>query len=532
MARFAFLTALAAAGAANAYWLMGINNAITRERIDPITNPGEISAHNHFIVGSSGFRTDTNSEKMRASTCTSIPIEQDHSNYWVPDLWFNWKNGSVTSVGGGMVIYYLFDADGKAKPFPENFRSLSGDPKLRTYDPNSKAQQAITFLCLDFNGETTRHNELPKKKCPSGIRSQVNFPMCWDGKNADSPDHQSHVAFPSGGADKGTCNDPNFPVTLPRIFIEVYWDTGSFNALSSQAANPEQPFVFSNGDPTGYGYHGDFMNGWDRATLERAIAPDGCTCDIYGGFDCCVNKGIFKKNTEECRITPTFAEATSGTLPKLPGNNPIGTDPGNMIVDKSPERYAEIIEYRGKVPPRTSNVIPGSGGDSPSGPAPEPVSPSSFPSSGAPPAPSASAPVVPPAPSNSPPSLSAPSNPPPAPSAPAPAPSAPAPPSVPSGGSDPYPGQPKPSNVPSVSSRIFVNLPGGASSTVSSGPSTPTKNVGTNPPYGNHPRPPHHPVNNGSNHGGHHHEHEHGSCSGEKKTRRSTHHRRRLTNSY
>ncbi|KAL0056539.1 hypothetical protein AAF712_016856, partial [Marasmius tenuissimus] len=81
---------------------------------------------------------------------------------------------------------------------------LSGDPTLRTYDPKSYAQQAITFLCLDFNGVTSRYNELPRgKRCPSGIRAQVNFPMCWDGKNVDSPDHKSHVAFPSGGPDSG-----------------------------------------------------------------------------------------------------------------------------------------------------------------------------------------------------------------------------------------------------------------------------------------------------------------------------------------
>lgn len=48
-----------------------------------------------------------------------------------------------------------------------------GSPLLRTYDSNSFAQQAVTFLCLDFNGQTTRHSELPKKVCPSGVRAQI-----------------------------------------------------------------------------------------------------------------------------------------------------------------------------------------------------------------------------------------------------------------------------------------------------------------------------------------------------------------------
>ena len=98
---------------------------------------------------------------------------------------------------------------------------ISGDMFLRTYDANSFAQQAITFLCLDFSGESKRYNELPPTKCPSGIRAQVNFPSCWDGKNVDSPDHKSHVAFLSEGPDKGTCKDPKFPKTLPRLFFEV-----------------------------------------------------------------------------------------------------------------------------------------------------------------------------------------------------------------------------------------------------------------------------------------------------------------------
>jgi len=50
---------------------------------------------------------------------------------------------------------------------------MLGDPTLRTYDPNSFAQQAVTFLCLDFNGVSTKHNELPAKSCPSGIRAQI-----------------------------------------------------------------------------------------------------------------------------------------------------------------------------------------------------------------------------------------------------------------------------------------------------------------------------------------------------------------------
>jgi len=316
----------AAASTANAYWLMGIKDFLTIERLDPIVNPGAVSGHVHGILGGSNFGMNVTTAKLRESECTSIPIPQDKSNYWFPLLYFQWKNGSVTSVDGGAVIYYLFDnKPGSTKAFPDDFRMISGNPTLRSYDANSHAQQAVSFLCLAFQGTTTRHTGLPEGNCPSGIRSQINFPSCWDGKNMDSPDHKSHVAFKSGGPDSGSCTDPNFPVTIPRIFIEVYWSTNSFDSVRPQAANPNQPFVFASGDPTGHGYHADFMNGWQDGVLQKAV--DGCTCNEFGDPTCCADKGLFTlekgDNAKKCYITKTVDEQTTGMLPKLPGNNPI-----------------------------------------------------------------------------------------------------------------------------------------------------------------------------------------------------------------
>jgi len=78
-------------------------------------------------------------------------------------------------------------------------------------------------------------------------------------KNVDSDDHLSHVAFLSTGPDNGTCADPRYPVTLPRIFLEVnlrflvrkfvpdttqvYWYTQTFDDRRNEALTPRQPFV-------------------------------------------------------------------------------------------------------------------------------------------------------------------------------------------------------------------------------------------------------------------------------------------------
>ncbi len=50
---------------------------------------------------------------------------------------------------------------------------ITGNPTLRTYDSSSYAQQAVTFLCLDFTGTTTKFNSIPPQACASGIRAQI-----------------------------------------------------------------------------------------------------------------------------------------------------------------------------------------------------------------------------------------------------------------------------------------------------------------------------------------------------------------------
>jgi hypothetical protein len=56
---------------------------------------------------------------------------------------------------------------------------------------------------------------------------QVRFPSCWDGKNARTTDHKSHVTY--GDSTNKVAQGVSFdcpsthPIVLPRVFIEVYW---------------------------------------------------------------------------------------------------------------------------------------------------------------------------------------------------------------------------------------------------------------------------------------------------------------------
>ncbi len=138
--------------------------------------------------------------------------------------------------------------------FPEGFRMVAGNPFARSYTGALDAQ-AITYACLNYDGPPTPEtNGFPTTNCPSGLRSQVYFPSCWDGVNLDSPDHKSHVAYPTS-YNNGACPSSH-PKHLISIFYEVIWNVGDF---ANEWDGNTQPFVWSMGDPTGFGYHGDFV---------------------------------------------------------------------------------------------------------------------------------------------------------------------------------------------------------------------------------------------------------------------------------
>ena len=97
------------------------------------------------------------------------------------------------------------------------------------------------------------------------------------------------MAYPDG-IDSGQCPSTH-PVRLVSIFYEVYFSVAPFNDL-----NDGGRFVLANGDPTGYGLHGDFLNGWDRSVLESAVQQ--CTADSGVIDDCPVFQGRFNEDAE------------------------------------------------------------------------------------------------------------------------------------------------------------------------------------------------------------------------------------------
>lgn len=196
---------------------------------------------------------------------------------------------------------------------------LAGDQAKRNFTGGLDAK-AINFACLGANKDET--NEIPNYNCPGGLRAQVFFPSCWDGKNLDSEDHISHMSYPAGvNFNNGGC-PASHPVHLTSLFYEILYDTNSF---ADKWHGSTHPFVFSNGDTTGYGFHGDFVNGWDVDVLQAAVTE--CTNDSGRVEDCQHFTQYTGAECQACRIPASIDEQVDGTLSALPGCNPITSGP-------------------------------------------------------------------------------------------------------------------------------------------------------------------------------------------------------------
>ena len=209
---------------------------------DAIVFPGQPGrSHDHTYFGNRSTNASSTPASLRAAGRTSCRLSADTAAYWVPTLF---SAGNAVQPAG-VTAYYVRRTTDPVQAFPAGLKMIAGSAAAR-----AAQDQRITSWSCGVRRSTS--STIPN--CAFSLRLQVNFPNCWDGTNLDSADHKSHMAYSTDGVCPTT-----HPVETPALTLFV-----RYPAVASATAELASGTQFSG--------HGDFVNAWNQATLERLVA--------------------------------------------------------------------------------------------------------------------------------------------------------------------------------------------------------------------------------------------------------------------
>ncbi len=247
---------------------------------DPIVFPGQPGkSHLHVFFGNSA--TNAYSTTM----LNGAPSNNDggtlnRTAYWVPAV-IDTATGAPIQPSL-MQVYYKTGYNGvrpqDVQPFPAGLKMIAGDATRTTVEPGPEYSHIINWECN--NGDGGDFDHLPTT-CETGtwLVMEVKFPQCWDGKNLDSADHKSHMAYPS---DDGAGCPADHPVAVPEITQRAIYTVPASGTSTWRLSSDNY-----SGGPAGYSGHADWFNGWDQTTMETWVkdcdnAAVDCSMDLLG----------------------------------------------------------------------------------------------------------------------------------------------------------------------------------------------------------------------------------------------------------
>ena len=168
---------------------------------------------------------DARKPAARPDTCHR---DADTAAYWVPTL-FDPAGHAVEPVR--TVIYYRRRTVQPAAAFPAGLRMIAGDAHA------TEPQLGVASWDCGFSGSYTRTPYIPT--CPPGRRTMlalhVAFPNCWNGRDLDSADHRSHMAY----GELGLC-PPSHPVEVPTINLNLRYPVRGGPGVRAGLRRPAQ----------------------------------------------------------------------------------------------------------------------------------------------------------------------------------------------------------------------------------------------------------------------------------------------------
>ncbi|MER6471980.1 DUF1996 domain-containing protein [Streptomyces collinus] len=258
-----------------------------------IVAPGVSNGAHHFhdYVGNQSNNAFASDDDL-AKADTSCVDRGDKSTYYWPVL--RLQNGKqerdAGSPGGGtegnagqivtpkqVTLTFVGNPQGKVTEMPRLLRIITGDAKAFV---NGPANANASWSCTGFENRQLK-DKYPL--CPAGsdVVRTFHFQSCWDGRNIDSANHRTHVAFatPDGACPEGF---EAIPQLVQRIVYDIAApslnDGGRTVPLFAVDSFPEQlhkPVTD----------HGDFINVFDEDLMRQMVdcINSGRTCGARGG---------------------------------------------------------------------------------------------------------------------------------------------------------------------------------------------------------------------------------------------------------
>ncbi|MEH3123092.1 MAG: DUF1996 domain-containing protein [Sphingomonas phyllosphaerae] len=255
-------------------------------RDDPVVFPGQAGrSHLHQFFGNTLANANSTYESLRTtgqSTCNS-PLNR--SAYWIPAM-LNGKGGVVRP--DYITIYYKrFPQDdpectrmGKAcVDLPRGLRYVFG---FNMADMSAKFD-AGWFNCQGPTAKSDHYKDIvdAAKNCPVGnqLGAVLAAPNCWDGKNLDSPDHRSHMAYPGfGNWGYLKCPDTH-PYITPGLSMAAWYTVDEdLDTSGTWDGTPKGWHLASDEMPgmpmmrPGSTLHADWFGAWDDSVMRTWMA--------------------------------------------------------------------------------------------------------------------------------------------------------------------------------------------------------------------------------------------------------------------
>ncbi|WP_030238028.1 DUF1996 domain-containing protein [Streptomyces sp. NRRL S-455] len=341
-----------------------------------IAAPGVTNGAHHFhdYIGNQANNAFASDQDL-ANAETSCVDPGDRSSYYWPVL--RLQNGTqeqdADSPGGGIegnageivtpkqvTLTFQGNPRGKVTAMPRLLRIITGDAKSFL---NGPANANASWSCTGLEDRQLK-DKYPL--CPQGsdVVRTFKFQSCWDGRNTDSANHRTHMAFTDAA---GNCPSGFRPVPqlVQRIVYDVdapsLKDGGRTTPLFAVDSFPEQlhkPVTD----------HGDFINVFDEGLMREMVdcINEGRTCgagaEAGPGEEPGQEPGAGEEPQEQPTKAPEAPQEQPTKTPEAPADQPTrtpdaqqggnaGGQPGDA--DGSEDGKGEAVQ-----PPATNKPAP------------------------------------------------------------------------------------------------------------------------------------------------------------------------------